>query len=177
MTVLIWCKWIIILIFDNNIWNKDSDDLRRLVYVWMTRAKKWLLCFWEKSNWQFNDLLLYNKTDVLNSTEKNNYSIDKISLIFWLADVNIWWNKWKSFSTYLNIWKEVTLNDEWWSVMLWQSHIQWLSNKWQEEIKKYFKKWYRLNKVKIFNRLMYRTNTWEQALVYLFTIYFEKNKF
>lgn len=161
----------IVMIFDEAFWQDLTEEQRRLIYVWLTRAKKKILCYWNKQNLFFKELLEYNSSKNIENWDIEN---KKISLILWLEDVNLWWHEDKKNNNYYQIWDDVTINNEWWCIMKENIHLQALSKNWKKKIKEYEKKWYIIKNIKIFNRLLYKLNNWKEVLVYLFTINMEK---
>ena len=163
----------IAFIFDENFWVNFSEEQLRLVYVWLTRAKNDILCFWIEDNIFYKILKEQNKNYFIwkidNKQEKNS----ELTLFFWLKDVNIWWNKWKNIKNFNQIWEEVFINDELWAFKNsnWKI-IQAISRKWKEKLKKYLSLWYEIEKIFILNRLVYSE---DKNLVYVFSIDFIKN--
>lgn len=156
----------VILYFDEDFQEKyHNDEQRRLIYVWLTRAKNNLILLWNSKFEYFNEL--YSIFD--EKKEENIWDIStekQLNIITWLDDINIWWNKDKFIRKHIAIWQKVDLHEDWW----FKHHdkiIQTLSKKWISNMSKYISKWYVVKQISVYQRLVYGID-WKDVVVYLF---------
>ncbi len=177
----------VLLIFDEERdWNKDvnniekMDELRRLIYVGLTRAKEDLIVLWNQQNIHFKKLytIFDKKEDIDNEISKQDREIE---IITWLNDINLWYNvsDYKNGTKdYINIWEHINIKPwAWYYDFIYNGTIiQRSSRKLHQTIEeKFINKWFKIDSVEIFQRVIYYLkDKWENIIIYLFLIHFKK---
>ncbi len=170
----------VILVFDDCYdWNKKyySDSMRRLIYVWLTRAKSNLVIMWNNKIEFFNDLRW------ISEIKENKNIVDEtcwevINLTTSLSDVILSYNHeldlWKK---YLSIWTSLEYTWGWLSYQ-WKDVVK-FSKKFKEQLKNYFNKWYKYFGSKVYQRVVYPLldeDSWvrNEVVIYLAIIWLRK---
>lgn len=170
----------VILMFDDwyDWWSKKNfDSMRRLLYVWITRAKTNLIVIGNKNINYFNDLW-----DAISSKEKYNISSDDndsfIDLTTSLSDVVLWFNHWFDLnSEYYPIWAKLIYDSDW--LICEGKKIIKFSRKFKEQLKLYLDKWYKVTWANIYQRVVYplldeSTGIRNNVVLYLAIIWLRK---
>lgn len=176
----------IIICFDpNKDRNRDfndiikRDDIKRLIYVGMTRAKNNLIILWNKDTNKYFDFL-HKTSPNPKEYEFKNIEEQEIELITSCKDINIWYNFFQKseFTSLVDIDHEVVASIEN-NILSFVSSwliIQKSSKFFKESIEKYMAKWYEIKKITVYQRLKYYLKDQKEfALVYLFQILLKKN--
>lgn len=166
----------VILVFDKDYkWNNNpkKDELRRLLYVWMTRAKYDLIVMWNEKFDFFKELEWYfSVRDENNNEPKTSDTV--VELITSLEDVVL--NNHFSFnlnSRYLEAWELFDTKDDW--LYFRGSRVLTYSEKFRKRLDFYRNKWYSLGESKIFQRIVYNY-MFEDWSYWLVMVYLAKIK-
>lgn len=169
----------VILVFDEDYnWNnyEKEDELRRLLYVWMTRAKYDLIVMWNDNFDFFNELEWCFSVKEENDDMPENDEI-AIELVTRLSDVVLSNHRMFDLNTkYLKSWYLLTTKEDW----LYDKDMRVLtySKKFKDKLDVYRNKWYQLGESKIFQRIVYNLKyedwTYWNVIVYLAKIKLEK---
>ena len=170
---------VIILFDDQYPWNdnEDIDYMRRLLYVWITRAKTNLLVIWNKKIRFFSDLwkIIPNKDE---KDLESKYEWSFVDLTTTLGDVYLWFNhEFDLNNNYYPIWTDLEYNKEW-LFLDWEQIIK-FSRNFIIKMQWYQKKWYEITWAKISQRIVYQltdkeTGERSTVVIYLATINLEK---
>jgi ATP-dependent DNA helicase RecQ len=170
----------VIIYFDpNKNWLKNSDDDKRLIYVGMTRARNNLIILWKKTN---NDYFssLYdiceNKQEYIFDTNDNKW----LELITSCEDIYLPFNLYRKnqlFDIDQNV--EVDFKNKDYSkricFQIWKTIIQTSTSKFKDKITNLLQKWYKIEQVKIYQRIIYKLKKEQKdSLNYLFKIKLKK---
>ena len=170
----------VILIFDDGYnWEKDfySDSMRRLIYVWITRAKNNLIVIWNNRIQYFNDLrnIISTKEENTKINIENNPFID---LTTSLSDIVLSFNHNLDLNKeYYPIWTKLEYNQYWLSYN-WKTLIK-FSQKFKKQLDIYLNKWYKITGANIYQRIVYpllddNTGTRTNVVLYLAIIWLKK---
>ena len=179
----------VLLVFDEDRdWNKykdnveESDSTKRLIYVWLTRAKENLIVLWHRENVYFQELynLFDKKEDINNNENQDNKKSNKkkeIELITGLNDINLSYNRLYydiDKNNYLKIWEKLDIYVD--EVRHNWNFIQKFSKKFYEKIQeKYINKWFHIFWTEVFQRVIYfEKEKLNQIVVYLVLLHLKK---
>ena len=180
----------VIICFDpnkNRWWNDkfenyaERDNMKRLIYVWMTRAKNNLILMWNKENNKYFEYL-YNKTSVQKEKEYLDGEADEISVITYLDDVFISFNNGNIRKEPI-IWTDVNViwktNSKWNKVFdyiyRWNVIQKSSSNFITTKLDKWFKKGYYIAWAKVYQKVLYKPrDDEEEHLIYIFDLSLKK---
>jgi len=167
---------------------KERDKIKKLIYVWLTRAKNNIIILWNKEDnnyfkeiYEDNDKIFHNiiKKEKTYSWEE----VNEISVVTWLWDTYMSYNK-KDRNYWPRIWEEV-------SIKLWKSKdgfdiweyyynglmypIQKSSSSLLPYLEQWFSKWYKVESVKVNQKIKYcpKDDT-NDHLIFLFDILLKK---
>ena len=150
-----------------------DEEKRRLLYVGLTRAKNNLLLFGNRRD-RFFDELAQSHEDIVKSMTIEKWGDASLQMVFWLKDTNLGWNKGKSIDPCVEVGDTVIINKGW--IYYGENRvIQTLSRAWSEKLEERLKT-HTLKEVKIFQRLVYPIESWENTLVYLVEVEFGKRQ-
>jgi hypothetical protein len=176
----------LVLFDEERDWNQDinnveeSDATKRLIYVWLTRAKENLIVLWKQDNTYFKSL--NNFFDQKETIDNDNLTIWKeIEIISGLEDINLWYNVLpykQQNKNYPYIWDKIEINlnqDSFDFTNNWKI-IQKSSKKFYKKIQeKFINKWFKIDGVELFQRLVYYLKDKKQEItIYLFLLHLKK---
>lgn len=168
----------------NNI--KERDKIKRLIYVWITRAKNNLIILWNKDdNAYFNFFYSDRENKFWNIIKRDKtYSweeVNEISIITWLWHTRMSFNWDKNF--WPLIWEEVEYSDwknsKWEPILIyksWNDVIQKSSGSLVPYLEKWIKKWYKIESIKVNQKILHcPKNDTKDHLIFLFDILLKKS--
>ena len=163
--------------FDNLI---KRDEMKRLIYVGMTRAKDNLIILWNKEKNKYFEFL-----HKIHANHKEymfeNIEEQEIEIINSCSDINLGYNffqnKKNEYAVAINEKVDVFIKNKSLSFQFEWETIQKSSKKFLQYIDKYLKKWYEIDQVLVYQRLKYFLKSQQNfALVYLFQMKLIKTK-
>ncbi len=176
----------VILFFDEQRdWEKGysdaekRDEVMRLLYVWLTRAKEDLIVLWSSAKTPyFKDLYPLFDDNVEVSNDAQDWSRE-IEIVTWMKDVRLSDNVLKSglITQLVAIWETVKVEIEKWSMNFayQDKRIQRSSKVFLEKVMDFKVKWYEIVHAEVFQRIIYTLkDTWETVLIYLFRLHLKK---
>lgn len=176
----------VILLFDedrnrNQGWENQikQDETRRLIYVWLTRAKENLVVLWNTQHNKYFEQLhhLFEKKETINNKTNEIKTKKQIELIAGLSDIQLGYNILpydQSKNNFIKI--EETLEVYQKQVVYKGKIIQQFSKSFYQKLqKKYLNKGFTIIKAEVFQRVVrHNKDTWIDSVVYLLLLQLSK---
>lgn len=181
----------VIICFDpnkNKWWNnkfedeQERDRIKRLIYVWMTRAKTNLILLWNKTSNRYFEFL-FNKAEVKKEVKYTDDETDEISVITSLKDIYLSYNDDKIIKDPrigADIgYEKVILSDGKEAInFIWEWKIIQKSSREfvEKKLSRWFKKDYCISSVKVYQKILYVSRDDDKEhLVFVFDFSLKKS--